>query len=289
MLSCFHPPFGGGGGSPCWDANLDQIHIGAPTARRPRTPAPLETSYPCLPRGSRSTAPLHLLASILPFSPHILHPPHLALCRLWTNRKRVPVGGVESGATGTDRIGKGTSPLRAFKMGEGPLHAPLGEEIQEAARPLAGWTARASPPLQPRAPHLSHGNSDSSCLQVHEWLCASVNPLQKCDAGSARGEQTHQKLQKVVGMYMAMRPLLAPRARIFMPHSRASPCRSKDQFFQSLTVVPPAAAKEYCHLSVPAWKADGPHLGLKNSPRSHCAPHYHFFPLPLSTPGLSYS
>lgn len=174
-------------------------------------------------------------------------------------------------------------------MGEGPLHAPLGEEIQEAARPLAGWTARASPPLQPRAPHLSHGNSDSSCLQVHEWLCASVNPLQKCDAGSARGEQTHQKLQKVVGMYMAMRPLLAPRARIFMPHSRASPCRSKDQFFQSLTVVPPAAAKEYCHLSVPAWKADGPHLGLKNSPRSHCAPHYHFFPLPLSTPGLSYS
>lgn len=212
----------------------------------------MEMSYPCLPRHSRSTAPLHLLASILPFSPHVLHPPHLALCRLWTNRKRVPVGGVESGATGTDRIGKGTSPLRAFKMGEGPLHAPLEEEIQEAARPLAGWAARASPPLQPRAPHLSHGNSDSSCLQVHEWLCASVNPLQKCDAGSAHGEQTHQKLQKVVRMYMAMRPLLAPRARIFMPHSRASPYRSKDQFSQSLTVVPPVAAKEYCHLSVPA-------------------------------------
>lgn len=61
------------------------------------------------------------------------------------------------------------------------------DEIQEALWPLSGWATSVSPPLRSHVPHLSNGNGDSSCLQVHEVSHASESPLPAYNTGLVRG------------------------------------------------------------------------------------------------------
>lgn len=159
----------------------------APCACSPGTPVHL-------PRGSHFTAPLPPPCVSSPLlttssTPGLVQD---GTRRGW-NKKRAPAGRTECGAL--SKAGGGaeggethpplSEPSKRGVVGGGPLGASPRGCRQEAARPLIGEHTPTPP-----ATGLSCGNGDSTCLQVHERLRASANPLPKCDVGSAHGEQT---------------------------------------------------------------------------------------------------
>lgn len=201
--------------------------------------------------GAHTSQPLgHPLASVLPSSPH---PPPLGLCRLRWNKKRAPAGRTECGALSTAGGGGTHPPSEPSKrgvVGGGPLGASPRGCRQEAARPLIGEHTPTPP-----GTGLSCGNGDSTCLQVHERLRASANPLPKCDAGSAHREQT----AKTTVLRWQHGPCEFPGPT---PEPPLGLARTQSPESNSL-----AAAKEHCPL--PSWRRERmAHPSVLRSPRS---------------------
>ena len=129
----------------------------------PGAPVPLETSHPSS-EGLTPTAPLHPLASVLPSS---LHPPHLGVCRLGSDRKRAPAGRPERGALSTDGAGKDTLPSPSLQIGDlqgrqDPWVPALGDVVGR----LQGHSQASTTAPTPPATGPSCENGDSACPQV---------------------------------------------------------------------------------------------------------------------------